>query len=297
MGGSIAMESERGVGSCFWFELDMPIADSPALPEPIASSRPEPVRPLRILAAEDNAANQEVLRAMLELLGCEITIVDNGRAAVDALEQSRDYDIVFMDCQMPVLDGYHAASEIRRNEEQGSREAIPIVAVTAHAYSGERAKVLAAGMDDYLTKPLSLGALRETLTRWSPSASILPGTVPNGPAVPVLEQATIDELRSYASPRKPNFFADVVAKYVRSAEGITQDIRIALEANDLERVKKLAHTLKGSSRTMGAAEVGQLAEELERLAETADARLATSLEELEVALGRAIRALNQASAA
>ena len=119
----------------------------------------------RVLMAEDNYINQEVARGMFEHLGCRLEVVDNGRQAVERAMAER-FDVVFMDCQMPEMDGYEAAREIRRLESlRNDATHVPIVALTAHALQGDREKCLAAGMDDYISKPLNLDQLQAALTR------------------------------------------------------------------------------------------------------------------------------------
>ena len=121
---------------------------------------------LRVLLAEDNIVNQKIAVRLLERLGCDVTLVVNGREAVAASLRG-DYDIVLMDCQMPEMDGYQAAAAIRETERPGTR--IPILALTAHALAGERERCVEAGMDDFVTKPISLDTLREVVERYKVS--------------------------------------------------------------------------------------------------------------------------------
>jgi len=121
-------------------------------------------KPLRVLVAEDNVINQVLAVKMLQKLGCTPDVVANGREAVEAAQRA-DYDAIFMDCQMPEMDGYQATPEIRR--VHGTGRWVPIIALTANAMEGDREKCLQAGMDDYLTKPFSLDALGEVLNRWA----------------------------------------------------------------------------------------------------------------------------------
>jgi CheY-like chemotaxis protein len=126
-------------------------------------------RKLRILLVEDNPINQEVASALLETLHCECTTAENGRLALDALAASKHFDLVLMDCQMPEMDGFEATRRIRADErERGSH--IPIVALTANAMAGDRELCLAAGMDDFLSKPFQLHELSSMLGKWSPRA-------------------------------------------------------------------------------------------------------------------------------
>ncbi len=122
-----------------------------------------------ILIAEDNAINQKVIERMVQKLGYRVKLVANGRDAIDAL--SRDvYELIFMDCQMPEMDGFEACREIRKNE--GSSR-IPIIAITANAMKGDRERCLAAGMDDYVSKPFKQDDLRVVIERWMPIARAL----------------------------------------------------------------------------------------------------------------------------
>ncbi|MBI3450257.1 MAG: response regulator [Acidobacteria bacterium] len=149
-----------------------PLVTRHQLAEEEARSRP------RILIAEDNLINQKVAVRLLEKLGCRADVVGDGAAAVAAVSGA-DYDLVFMDCQMPVMDGYHAAGEIRRLP--GSSRSIPIVAMTANAMEGDREKCLAAGMDDYIAKPVVAGELRRVLEAWVEGRAGARAKVPEDP--------------------------------------------------------------------------------------------------------------------
>ena len=118
-----------------------------------------------MLVAEDNLVNQKVAVRTLEMLGCHAEVAENGALAVEAFKL-RDFDVVLMDCQMPVLDGFDAARSIRGLEQGGRR--VPIIAVTANAMQGDRERCLEAGMDDYVPKPVTMAALDEALRKWLP---------------------------------------------------------------------------------------------------------------------------------
>jgi CheY-like chemotaxis protein len=160
MGGQIGLESDPGTGSCFWFEL--PLREAAEAPEAGADTEVRLAAGLHVLVAEDNAVNRRVAKHLLEKLGCRVTLARDGVEALRAVAAER-FDAVLMDCQMPELDGYAATAEIRRREAPGSH--LPVIAFTAHAMREDRERCLAAGMDDYVSKPVSLGALRTALVR------------------------------------------------------------------------------------------------------------------------------------
>lgn len=167
MGGEIQVESALGEGSKFSFTLKLPIGATLSRGPTPSDSRGLPTgdRSWRILVAEDNQINQIIVVRMLERLGAQVDIVMNGQEAVDQIGQ-KNYDLILMDCQMPVMDGYDATRKIR-----STGRAIPIVAMTANALAGDREKALEAGMNDYITKPLDKEIMREVLTRWLSSSS------------------------------------------------------------------------------------------------------------------------------
>ena len=129
----------------------------------------EGARNIRVLLAEDNIVNQKVAVRMLEKLGCRVDVAAGGREAVE-MWRLCPYDLIFMDCQMPEMDGYEATAQIRRDSRAGH---VPIVAMTANAMKGDREKCLEAGMDDYLSKPVNIKALASALESWSPSATTI----------------------------------------------------------------------------------------------------------------------------
>ncbi len=181
MGGSISLESEPGKGSRFSFSIQFPIADGPpAIPETgidvadnqLSSSPAAPELPpalqqkLTVLLVEDNVINQKLAARLLEKLGCLVHVAHDGLDALDKVQQS-NYDVIFMDCQMPNMDGYEATCRIRELElDSDSRT--PIIALTANSLPADRDRSVKAGMDEFLTKPIAKEKLKDALERWAP---------------------------------------------------------------------------------------------------------------------------------
>lgn len=175
MNGSVGVESAPGHGSTFWVLFE--VGETDLVPEKLPERTPTAAERQRgrILLAEDNPINQKVMKHLLSRLGCTLEIVSNGAEAVDRVRQQPDWDLILMDCQMPVLDGFEATKAIR--EDVGGAR-IPIIAVTANALIGEREKCLAGGMDDYLVKPINREDLDAVVSRWlkvAPESEVLTG--------------------------------------------------------------------------------------------------------------------------
>jgi PAS domain S-box-containing protein len=167
MGGAIECKSIEGKGSTFALKIPFKISSDASLHIATASKDIALAirsQPIHALVVEDSALNQMVIKNFLELFGCSIDVVENGHDAVKAVKSKR-YDIVFMDCQMPVMDGYEASRRIRQMESSGDVR-VPIIAFTASAMKGDRERCLEAGMDDYLAKPIHMQALDKILQRW-----------------------------------------------------------------------------------------------------------------------------------
>jgi signal transduction histidine kinase/ActR/RegA family two-component response regulator len=166
MGGRIGVETRAGGGSTFWVSLPLRAAPAAAAQEPAPASQREWDRPPRILVAEDNAVNRKVAEKSLTNLGCKVELVSNGLEALRRV-LAEPYDLVFMDCMMPEMDGYTATAEIRRREE-GRRT--PIIAMTASVLDEERQRCAACGMDDFVPKPWRPEELRRAIERWHQAA-------------------------------------------------------------------------------------------------------------------------------
>ena len=161
MGGEIGVDSRPGEGSTFWFTLSAPILADSDKPRAAPVTSTAGLSGTRVLVAEDNVVNQVLATMQLEELQCEVSIADHGEAVLRLLSLQH-FDLILMDCQMPVMDGYETTRRIRQAEGKGRR--VPIVAVTANATEQDRAAALASGMDDFLSKPYSQAALRAVLS-------------------------------------------------------------------------------------------------------------------------------------
>jgi signal transduction histidine kinase/FixJ family two-component response regulator len=172
MGGTCGVISEPGKGSCFWFSFRCKQDHNSSMncdaTNTIATQLLRALSNTHVLIVEDNPLNQEVAVAMLENLRCNCLIVDNGAKALAALTADHDFDMVLMDCQMPVMDGYQATRLYREHESASGNSRLPIIALTANAMQGDRDRCIEAGMDDFLSKPFRITELRDVLIRWSP---------------------------------------------------------------------------------------------------------------------------------
>jgi CheY-like chemotaxis protein len=231
----------------------------------------------RILLAEDNIINQEVALGQLEQLGCKADVVENGREAVAALEKTH-YDIVLMDCMMPQMDGYAASKRIRELEQSGGlkrSKPLHIIAMTANAMQGDSTKCLAAGMNDYVSKPVDIAELRRAIEKWTPPAT--PMTTPET-AQPV---ATPSQTRTATTTNieppenmnrlnevtlgKPDRIKRLLDAYFKQADEILPALVTAIQSGAAADVRDLAHKFKGASVSLGMDAVGPLMAELEKL--------------------------------
>lgn len=245
-----------------------------------AHSTPQPHRPL-VLVVEDNAANQRVATLMLDQLGYRVEVAADGTEAVDAITRT-SYAAVLMDCQMPGMDGYEATAEIRRLQAAGSRT--PIIAMTAGAMMGDEERARAAGMDDFLTKPVSLVELGAVLSRWAPGGragdaerrgAALPAPARPTPradpgAPPVLDPSLLAGLLEFESDGREGLLGGLVELFLDTARHRLKELGDAVAAGELEEAARLAHSLKGSSANMAATGMAATADRLERAAKAGD---------------------------
>ncbi len=236
----------------------------------------------KVLLAEDNMVNQKVALLQLRKLGYQADTVANGLEAIAALRQV-PYEIVLMDCQMPEMDGYTAAREIRRIEREQpqsfkSQPPVRIVAMTANALDGDRAECLAAGMDDYLSKPVQIEELAVILDRYVPATSSAPDpTAAGAPTAKAaeadsgferLDYTVINGLRELREPGQADPLAELVDLFLVDAPERLHRIQHGWQAGDLKAVQHAAHSLKGSASNLGVLRLAKLAAQLEKEAKT-----------------------------
>ena len=292
MGGRLGLESTPGQGSTFWFEVPFaPATRAIVESAPTATARALPRLHGHVLLAEDNAVNEVVAGAMLESFGLRVSVAQNGRQALEAVA-AQAFDVVLMDCQMPEMDGFEAARRIRRREaEKGVPAAArqTIVAVTANAIEGDRERCLAAGMDDYLSKPFSKADLHALLSRWlaagKPAAADHSAPVPVGHAdvreeavdADTIDETVLDRLAALQRPGKVGVVEQVVGLYLDDSGRALVTLREALSRHDLAAATQHAHNLKSSSGHVGATGLSTHFAALERAARAGDADRAASL--------------------
>jgi signal transduction histidine kinase/ligand-binding sensor domain-containing protein/CheY-like chemotaxis protein/HPt (histidine-containing phosphotransfer) domain-containing protein len=250
----------------------------------------------RILLAEDNLVNQKVARGTLKRLGYEVDIVSNGADAVAAWETGR-YQLILMDCQMPVMDGYQAAREIRLRERGAKR--IPIIALTADAMKGAEQQCRDAGMDDYLSKPLDRARLGETIDRHlAAPGSKLVESIHRSPEGPVDCDVPVDwEQFMTTMDGDQEFAQELVRVFIDSGDAALRDISAALSRGDLAAVGCAAHSFKGSSANIRAQSLSAAAARLEEAARAGVTDQISQLEEqLRREAGRAMDYLRARSA-
>ena len=288
MGGDVGIESEAGQGSRFWFRIRADLlavgadsrdevrqakvgADGTECPAAgtamgVGSGTPGTFAG-RILVVDDNPTNRMVLKAMLNKPGVHCDFAENGQQAVDAITGADKIapDLVLMDCQMPVLDGYQATRRIRQWESENARPRLTIVALTASAFEDDRQNCLDVGMDDFLTKPIAIEKLMATLGHWlaGGTAGLVPATqtttTPQEDSFPVFDEKTLlaqlGGNRELAAMIMQSAMQDIPVTFDRLEQAISSAI--------LTDAQRLIHTLKGLAAQIGATRFGQHLKETE----------------------------------
>lgn len=289
MEGEIGHESQVGVGTTFRFTIPYQVpeigssekdedekqltdvyeqnGDVPNDRDWSFAEEPKPEKKMKVLVVEDTAANQQVARLMLKRLGCDVDISDNGQSALIATENN-DYDIVFMDCQMPVMDGYEATKEIRNRED--SQKHLTVIAMTAHALNGDKEKCLAAGMDDYISKPIKQQDLINAIQKWSKTngnnngasemVSVSNTTVDLTSPFAVEIFGRLDDLTAALDAED---ISEIIDQFITGAPSQLQSLADAIASQDAQKVVMAAHCLKGSLANLGSNQLSDCCADIE----------------------------------
>lgn len=278
MGGQMVVESEPEEGSTFHFTLPLRLLKK-APPGPVAPAKPSSGQNglttrggQRLLIAEDTVVNQIVAVELLKRRGYGVDVVDSGTEAVEYSSRTR-YAAILMDIQMPDMDGYEAASEIRRHEPPGRHT--PIIAITAHALHGDRERALSAGMDDYISKPIRPEELDRVLDQWlsttpqtrsHPPAETPPAPHPEGS----LDQEILDDLRSIKREGGGEIVTELLQAFANETPPLIKTLHETAKEDDTQAFKRAAHAINGIARAVGARRMAEICLELENLADAGD---------------------------
>jgi two-component system, sensor histidine kinase and response regulator len=234
-------------------------------------------RIVKILLAEDNPVNQEVISEMLISIGCQVKVVSNGQQVLDALNHDYSYDIIFMDCQMPIMDGHEAAIRIRSLEPQTGREHIPIIGITGRVVRDNYEKSEKAYMDDLLDKPFTIEQLKNTVFRWT-GIHLQEENPGNGKAtisnecfsLPVFDGNStyclnVTALKAIAKLEKGSkeFLKKIVSIYFRDTPNHIFEIQKGIQEKNPDKILQAAHSLKSTSANIGAMTLSDICQELE----------------------------------
>lgn len=272
MHGEISVESTPGTGSRFVVTIPFPAVDV----LPVQASAPLPQSEAartgaRVLLVEDDPVNQEVAHAMLEHSGVIVTVANNGQEAVEALARG-SFDLVFMDCHMPVCDGFEATTRIRNAEGPGGHH-LPIVALTADILPETRQRCRNAGMDDILTKPFTQYALLSTIGRWTgghmDSTAPEPVAPPPQDGPPLYDPEPLETLAAVTDSSASSLIENLLSLFLDGLDDLIEGLARARDEADAETLRALAHQLKSSSANVGAARLSRCAAALEAAARSA----------------------------
>ena len=285
MKGEIGVTSAQGAGALFWFRLRLPISNNY---DPNPAAEASKIRHRfsgTVLLVEDVPANQKISTAQLTGLGLVVDIAQNGQEAIEYYRKSH-YDLIFMDCNMPVMDGYDAAASIR--SPQQNRPYVPIIALTANSLDMlDRARFKEAGMDGYLSKPFNRDQLIEVLDKWLNPCCLEPvilnaDLLSSNPATPLtitaasapaVDRQRLNQLRCDMGED----FNDLIEAFNESADAILHLLAKAITDQRREEIERHAHSMKSAAANVGAGRLSSLSSELEQIARQSDLRLAGNL--------------------
>ncbi len=267
MGGELRVSSVKDTGTTFSFEIDVKLSQDSVLGSSNIETENQKNINLkfsttnRILLVEDNYTNQLVAQGILEGLGLHADIAKNGQIALNILENEDAYDLICMDCQMPVLDGFETTEAIRSAQVGKTNQFVPIIAMTANAMQGDKEKCLEVGMTDYISKPIDPQALKLILSKYLKVAQ-----------KNEVKYTDIWDKESALSRvmGKEKILINIITAFINENQENIQNIEQALENNDLQSIQNAAHTIKGSSANISALRVNENAKEIEVLAKSSN---------------------------
>jgi two-component system, sensor histidine kinase len=295
MRGEIGVVSLPEQGAKFWFWVDLEKSQTNALKTKVYSDCQFNAS---ILVAEDYLANQILVTRFLENVGCRVKMVNNGLEAIEAYKQ-QDYDLIFMDCQMPVMDGYQATGEIRRLEQAAKQpKHVPIIALTAHALAGDKAKCLNAGMDEWVTKPFTRKELNEVLQQWLPEQLVSVETSEhdknNVLGTPAIDTQFLQQNFNLDNPDDLAFIASLQQAFQHSVEQTLVELQQSIEQRNTEQIRQLAHGLKSISGNVGAMRLLALCKMMEEAGKNQYPKnLGTLLNNMKLEYNKALSELKQ----
>jgi light-regulated signal transduction histidine kinase (bacteriophytochrome)/DNA-binding NarL/FixJ family response regulator len=288
MGGSVGVTSQAGKGSEFWFtaRLGMSLGLGGQAPGVALEGQPAACLEGRILVAEDNSTNREVALGMLRQFGLRADAVANGAEAISTLE-SIPYDLVLIDMRMPVMDGIEAARQIRNPQSAVLNHDIPIIALTANAMESDRDSCLAAGMNDFVPKPILKAVLRAALNRWLPTgdAAIPTATRQVVPSITGKEETLIfDRAGVLRRLEGDNGLAQIVfSAFFEDMPGQIEALKYLVKSGDASGAARQAHSIRGAAANAGGERLRALASEMEKAADAGDLLfIAIRMDELEL---------------
>ena len=303
MGGTVGVDSVEGEGSTFWFTAVLEKqAKAPLRVEKFETPTPGNGRPekgdlfaaaIRLLLVEDDQTNQRVTQSILVKCGYHVDVVNNGREAVALLERN-DYALVLMDCMMPVMNGYEATAIIRDPSSAVRNHAIPVIALTANAMREDRDGCLAAGMDDYLSKPLEIGDLLGLLEKWTSFGSVQGPAVQNVTPGEEAKPGVVFDRDEFVRRNCGDLelARDVAAVFIDHRLEYTESIRIAVATRDAVELRRAAHKLKGAALNLALLQLAETADTIESVAAAGDLEKAgLLLSELEMRFELAVKTI------
>jgi len=291
LGGTIVLKSHFGKGTEVAFSIDVLNSNKHVVNNNLIDLNVS--FDASILVVEDNIVNQEVIKSTLDRLGgLSVTVVNNGAEAIDILKDIA-YDLVFMDCQMPIMDGYEATTHIRDEATSLKDHHIPIIAMTANAIVGDRETCLSVGMNDYITKPILVDGLQKILRFWLPERCVL---IKENLTVLVVDKVTTDLSVLDCSSLKENLKGDfnklkkIFDLFLDCTPALVYDLNLAIKNKKFSKVLELAHQIKGAASSIGGFEFAANAKLIEEMAEKEDSEelndlfdtLEESLQQLEL---------------